>query len=110
MLVSDQQARRVEGDQSRRSDYVITGGHNDHERQSQNMERDELGGIGQDGILIEMSPFVVLVVLSSLPDSKTLTFAQRSSLFRTIDSTPWLGYEVDVITADRLSREMLRRN
>jgi len=42
-------------------------------------------------------------------DSKTLTLAQREQLFRKIQETPWLGYEVDVITAERLSREMMRR-
>jgi ribonuclease HIII len=42
-------------------------------------------------------------------DSKTLTFAQRQGLFANIQNCPWLGYEVDVISAERLSREMLRR-
>jgi len=42
-------------------------------------------------------------------DSKTLTHAQRTGLFRAIQECPWLGYEVDVIGADRLSVEMLRR-
>lgn len=42
-------------------------------------------------------------------DSKTLTFKQREQLFKGIQDCPWLGYEVDVISADRLSREMMRR-
>lgn len=42
-------------------------------------------------------------------DSKTLTLTQRQGLFSTIQSTPWLGYEVDVILPERLSRESLRR-
>lgn len=43
-------------------------------------------------------------------DSKTLTFNQREQLFKNIQQCPWLGYEVDVISADRLSREMMRRS
>ena len=43
-------------------------------------------------------------------DSKTLTLAQREDLFRTMQKTPWVGYEVDVISADRLSVEMTRRS
>ncbi len=43
-------------------------------------------------------------------DSKTLTAVQRTNLFRNIQKCPWLGYQVDVINADRLSVEMMRRS